>query len=153
MIVRVASWFRASTISFARRANFYKVQDRRLSAKGIRAPVSSVPLYSRARIHHAGLRGATRLELIRIAASRPDDVLRLRTRGLGFDKRQALIDKVMPIGASSSSTKSPSELSSSSPVGVSSEIGSLTILSTFVGVVPLRTIERMRPSRLNRIRE
>jgi hypothetical protein len=59
-----------------------------LSAKGIRAPVSSVPLYSRARIHHAGLRGATRLELIRIAASRPDDVLHLRTRGLGFDKRQ-----------------------------------------------------------------
>src|SRR5260370_30311471 len=32
-------------------------------------------------------------------------------------------------GASSSSTKSPSELSSSSPIGVSSEIGSLTILS------------------------
>jgi DNA methylase len=45
-------------------------------------------VHSRARIHHAGLRGATRLELIRIAASRPDDVLRLRTRGLGFDKRQ-----------------------------------------------------------------
>ncbi len=110
-------------------------------------------VHSRARIHHAGLRGATRLKLIRIAASRPDDAVRLRTRGLGFDKRQALIDKVMPIGASSSSTKSPSELSSSSPVGVSSEIGSLTILSTFVGVVPLRTIERMRPSRLNRIRE
>ena len=32
-------------------------------------------------------------------------------------------------GASSSSTKSPSELSSSSPIGVSSETGSLTILS------------------------
>ena len=28
-------------------------------------------------------------ELIRTAASRPDDVLRLRTGGLGFDKRQA----------------------------------------------------------------
>ena len=47
-------------------------------------------VHSRARIHHAGLRGATRLELIRIAASRPDDVLRLRTRGLGFDKRHPL---------------------------------------------------------------
>ena len=46
-----------------------------------REPTQDVRLvHSRARIHHAGLRGATRLELIRIAASRPDDVLRLGTR-------------------------------------------------------------------------
>jgi hypothetical protein len=49
-----------------------------------------------------------------------------------------------------SSTKSPSELSSSSPTGVSSQIGSLTILSAFwtlcSGIVLLKNVRRPRRS-------
>jgi hypothetical protein len=45
---------------------------------------------SRARIGRAGPREATRLELIRAAANRPGDLLRLSTRGLGLQKRLCL---------------------------------------------------------------